>query len=270
MADMEVMFLWGTYAALGLFAGLAAGLLGIGGGLVIVPVLAALFAWQGFPAAIIIPLALGTSLATIVFTSVSSLRAHHRRGAVRWPLVAQLSAGIIAGGWMSGFLAHWMGGPAMARLFGAFELLVAAHMVFGRPPVPHRSAPGAGRNLVAGAVIGVVSALLGIGGGTLTVPWLVWHRVAIREAVGTAAACGLPIALTGAAGFLLAGRGVNDLPPASSGFIYWPAVAAVSVTSVFAAPLGARLAHSLPQQRLKQIFALVLATLGIWMISRVG
>lgn len=265
---MDVMFLYGGYAALGLFAGLAAGLLGIGGGLVIVPVLAALFAWQGFSAAVIMPLALGTSLATIVFTSLSSLRAHHRRGVVRWPLVAQLSGGIIAGGWMSGFLAHWLGGPAMARLFGVFELLVAAHMLFGRPPAAHRSAPGPARNLVAGAVIGVVSALLGIGGGTLTVPWLVWHRLAIREAVGTAAACGLPIALVGAAGFLLAGRSVDGLPPASSGFIYWPAVAAVSITSVLAAPLGAHLAHSIPQQRLRQIFALVLATLGAWMISR--
>ena len=267
MAGMDVISLWGSYAALGLFAGLLAGLMGIGGGLVIVPVLAGLFAMQGFSDSVIMPLALGTSLATIVFTSLSSLRAHHRHGAVRWSLMAQLSVGIVAGGWLSGFVARWLGGPLLAVLFGLFELLVAAHLMFGKAPSAHRGAPGRGRNLLAGSIIGVVSALLGIGGGTLTVPWLVWHRVAMREAVGTAAACGLPIALVGASGFVLAGNGVNGLPEGSSGFVYWPAVAAISITSVLAAPLGARLAHSMPQHRLKQAFALMLVALGVWMMS---
>ena len=266
---MEMICLWGSYAGLGLFAGLAAGLLGIGGGLVIVPVLAGLFAAQGFPGAVIMPLALGTSLATIVFTSVSSLRAHHRRGAVRWALMMQLSLGIVAGGWLGGFFARWLGGPRLALLFGIFELVIAAHMLFGRAPSAHRRGPGRGRNLLAGLLIGVVSALLGIGGGTLTVPWLVWHRVAMREAVGTAAACGLPIALVGASGFVLAGRGVEGLPGGSSGFVYWPAVAAISLASVLAAPLGARFAHSMPQQHLKRVFALVLGVLGAWMIAGV-
>ncbi len=265
---MDVFYLWTSYAVLGLFAGIAAGLLGIGGGLLIVPVLAGLFATQGYPEAIVMPLALGTSLATIVFTSLSSLLAHHRRGAVRWPLMGQLSAGIVAGGWLGGYLARWLGGPALAIVFGVFELLVAAHMLFGRAPAAHRGPPGPGRNLPAGTVIGIVSALLGIGGGTLTVPWLVWHRVAIREAVGTASACGLPIALVGALGYILAGQGMESLPGGSTGFVHWPAVAAISLTSVLAAPSGARLAHSMPQQRLKQVFALLLAGLGVWMVLR--
>lgn len=265
---MDVFHLWTSYAALGLFAGLAAGLLGIGGGLLIVPVLAGLFAAQGFPETLVMPLALGTSLATIAFTSLSSLLAHHRRGAVRWSLMGQLSAGIIAGGWLGGYLARWLGGPVLAMVFGVFELLVAAQMLFGRTPAAHRATPGPGRNVTAGMLIGVMSALLGIGGGTLTVPWLVWHRVTIREAVGTASACGLPIALTGTLGYILAGQGINGLPDGSTGFVHWPAVAAISLTSVLAAPSGARLAHSLPQQRLKQIFALLLAGLGMWMILR--
>ncbi len=263
---MDVFFLWGSYAALGLFAGLAAGLLGIGGGLIIVPVLAWLFGAQGFPDAVIMPMALGTSLATIVFTSISSLRAHHHRGAVRWTLMRQLSAGIVAGSWMGGYLARWLGGPVLAILFGVFELLVAGHMLFGRAPAARRRTPGPVHNLTAGTVIGIVSALMGIGGGTLTVPWLVWHRVTIREAVGTAAACGLPIALVGALGYMLAGNGAEGLPKGSSGFVYWPAVAAISLASVLAAPIGASLAHSMPQQRLKLIFALLLAGLGIWMV----
>jgi uncharacterized membrane protein YfcA len=267
MAGMDVMYLLGAYAALGLFAGLLAGLLGVGGGLVIVPVLAGLFAMQGFADTVIMPLALGTSLATIAFTSLSSLRAHHRRGAVRWPLMVQLSVGIAAGGWLGGFVARWLGGPLLALLVGVFELLVAAHLLFGKAPLAHRSEPGRSHNLVAGSIIGLVSALLGIGGGTLTVPWLVWHGVAMREAVGTAAACGLPIAVVGAFGFVLAGAAVSGLPQGSSGFVYWPAVAAISITSVLAAPLGARMAHSMPQHRLKQAFALMIGVLGVWMGS---
>jgi len=141
-------------------------------------------------------------------------------------------------------------------------------MAVGRQPAPHRITPGRFRNGVAGVVIGAVSALLGIGGGTLTVPWLVWHNVAMRQAVATSAACGLPIALAGALGFVLAGRDRPDLPPGSTGFVYWPAVAAISVASVLSAPLGARLAHRLNPARLKKLFAVFIAMLGLSMIVR--
>jgi len=265
---MEILTLSTAYALLGLFAGVVAGLLGVGGGLIVVPILATLFTSQGFASQHLMQLAVGTSLATLVFTSLSSMWAHHRRGAVNWRLMRQLSGGIVLGGWLGAVLAVWLGGLLLAGLFGIFELLVAAHMVFGRSPAPHRSGPGRLRNLIAGVLIGAVSALLGIGGGTLTVPWLTWHNLDIRAAVGTSAACGLPIALVGSTGFMVAGWGQAGLPAASNGYVYWPAVAGISIASVGSAPLGARLAHYLDQRKLKRVFAGFLACLGVLMIVR--
>ena len=257
-----------SYALLGLFAGVVAGLLGVGGGLIIVPILTALFAAQGFTAQHIMQLAVGTSLMTIVFTSLSSMRAHHRRGAMNWPVMMQLSSGIVLGAWLGGVLSVWMGGLVLAVVFGLFELAVAGHMAYGRPPAVHRKTPGAIRNALAGTGIGALSALLGIGGGTLTVPWLVWHNIDIRQAVGTSAACGLPIALVGALGFVAVGWGQTGLPAGSTGFIYWPAVLGISILSIIGAPLGAWLAHRLERRRLKRLFALFLALLGIWMVVK--
>ena len=265
---MEIVYLWTAYALLGLFAGAMAGLLGVGGGLIIVPLLAALFNNQGFATQHLMQLAVGTSLATIVFTSLSSAWAHHRRRAVSWPVMRQLSMGIVIGGWLGGVLAVWLGGLLLAALFGLFELLVAAQMAFGRPPSAHRTRPGRLRNLVSGVLIGAVSTLFGIGGGTLTVPYLVWHNIDMRHAVGTSAACGIPIALVGTLGFAAVGWGREDLPAASSGYVYWPAVLAVSVTSILGAPVGAWLAHRLPRQRLKRLFAGFVAVLGLYMIGK--
>jgi hypothetical protein len=265
---MEIFYLWVAYALLGVFAGTLAGLLGVGGGLIIVPILAVLFALQGFASEYLMQIAVGTSLATIIFTSLSSMRAHHQHGAVDWPIVLQLSLGILLGGWLGGVLALWIGGLVLAGLFGLFELAVAAQMGFGRQPAAHRNPPGWMRNTVAGVVIGALSALLGIGGGTLTVPWLVWHNIEVRNAVGTSAACGLPIALIGALGFIAVGLGRADLPAGSTGFVYWPAVIAISIASVLSAPLGARLAHRLNQARLKKVFASFLAVLGLLMLGK--
>jgi uncharacterized membrane protein YfcA len=244
-----------------------AGLLGVGGGLIIVPVLTWLFTLQGFAAEHIVQLAVGSSLATIVFTSLSSAWAHARRGAVRWPLAGQLAVGIIMGAWLGGFLAIGLGGVRLALVFGVFEISVAAYMLLGRPPAPHRTAPGPLRNAAAGGFIGGLSALLGIGGGTMTVPWLVWHNVGMRHAVATSAACGLPIAAVGALGFVLAGWDL-DLPAGSTGFLFWPAVVAVSLASITGAPIGAGLAHRVDQLKLKRIFALFLMFLGSLMIAK--
>jgi uncharacterized protein len=267
MPLMNIFLLLAACLLLGGFAGVMAGLLGVGGGLVIVPVLAALYHLQGFDSAHIMQLAVGTSLATIVFTALSSTRAHHRRGAVHWPVTLQLTLGILAGGWLGGVTAVWLGGAVLTAVFGGFELLVAAQMIFGRPPAVHRRAPGALRNAAAGAAIGAFSALLGIGGGTLTVPWLVWHNLDMRRAVATSAACGLPIALVGALGFVVAGWGQQALPAGSTGYIYWPAAAAISAASIFSAPFGAGLAHRLQQRRLKKIFAGFLCCLGLLMLT---
>ncbi len=265
---MNIVALSIAYLLLGCFAGATAGLLGVGGGLIVVPILAGLYHLQDFAPQHVVQLAVGTSLATIVFTSLSSAWAHHRRGAVNWPVMRQLSLGIVAGGWLGGVLADWLGGLVLAGLFGVFELLVAAQMAFGRRPAAHRSAPGVVRNSVAGAVIGAVSALLGIGGGTLTVPWLVWHNLGMRQAVATSAACGLPIAMVGALGFVLVGLGQNRLPVGSTGYVYWPAVALISLASVLSAPQGARLAHRIDPVRLQKVFAVFLACLGLVMLSR--
>jgi hypothetical protein len=244
-----------------------AGLLGIGGGLVIVPALAWLFTVQGFAADSLMHYAVGTSLATIVPTSISSLLAHHRRGSVHWAAVRYLTPGILVGALAGAWLAGYISSPGLGGLFGVFEILVALHLLAGTEPAPHRTLPDAGVMTLAGAVIGGVSALLGIGGGTLTVPFLLWNRVDIRHAVGTAAACGLPIALAGAAGFAAAGLHAAAQPGVNTGFLYWPAVAGIVLTSMLLAPLGARLAHRLPRTVLRRVFALLLALIGAKMLS---
>ena len=260
---MEIL----AYLLTGAVAGLMAGLLGIGGGLVIVPALALLFTSQEFAAATLMHYAVGTSLATIIPTSVSSLLAHHRRGSVHWPAVRGLTPGILVGALAGAWLAQQLSSAWLGVLFGVFEVLVALQLLAGARPAAHRALPGIAGMSVAGGLIGGLSALLGNGGGTLTVPFLLWHRGDIRIAVGTAAACGLPIAVAGAAGFAVAGMPAGVSPGFSSGFIYWPAVAGVTLTSVLLAPMGARLAHYLPRQALQRTFAILLLLVGLKMIA---
>jgi len=254
------------YLALGAFAGVMAGLLGVGGGLIIVPALAWIFHLQGVAETVIMHLAIGTSLATIVATSISSVRAHHRLGAVLWPVFWRLTPGIVAGAWLGAAIADALPSAALQVVFGVFVLLVAAQIGFGAKPAPHRTLPGAAGMLAAGGVIGLVSAIVGIGGGSLTVPWLTWCNTSIRNAVATSAACGLPIALAGAAAFIVTGWGEAKLPAWSLGYIYGPAMAGVAVASMLFAPLGARLAHTLPTIALKRVFAGFLAIVGVKML----
>jgi len=253
---------WLIYLTLGAFAGVLAGMLGVGGGLVIVPVLAWVFLGLDFDAGVIMHLAVGTSLATIVFTSISSVRAHHRRGAVQWVAVWQLLPGIVFGVFLGALLAEQLPTPALRTVFGIFELLVAAQMAFSLLPEAHRALPGRVGMGAAGTVIGGVSAIVGIGGGTLTVPFLLWCGVAMRQAVATSAACGLPIAVAGAVAFVWTGSGNTALPPQAVGYVYLPALLGVAVSSILFAPAGAWLAHSLPITVLKRFFAVFLALLG--------
>lgn len=253
-----------AFLLLGAFAGILAGLLGVGGGLVIVPVLAFIFTDRGFEG--VMHLAVGTSLATIVFTSLSSVRAHHRRGAVRWDLFARLTPGIVVGALAGAAVADLMPGDRLRVLFGVFELLVAAQMALSVRPSAQRQLPGPAGMAAAGGAIGSVSAIVGIGGGTLTVPFLSWCNVPMRQAVATSAACGLPIAVAGAAGFIWTGWGEANLPEYTLGYLYLPALAGVVTASVLSAPVGARLAHSLPSASLKRFFALFLAILGLRML----
>lgn len=253
------------YLVLGAFAGTLAGLLGVGGGLVIVPALVTLFHINGMPESVVVHTAIGTSLATIVVTSVSSVYAHHRHGAVLWTVFRRLTPGIVIGALIGAVVADALSGTALRRVFGIFELLVAAQMAFGRQPAAHRTLPGNLGLSLAGTAIGSVSAIMGIGGGTLTLPFLTWCNIQLRNAIATSAACGLPIAFAGTAGFMLTGWHATAIPYAT-GFVYWPAFAGIAVTAVLFAPLGARLAHALPVAIVKKFFALFLAALGVRML----
>lgn len=256
-----------VYLTLGAVAGLLAGLFGVGGGLIIVPVLAWVFIGQGMEVGVIMHLAIGTSLASIWLTSIMSIRAHHRRGAVNWPLVGRLVVGIVLGAFVGALIADQLPTPVLKRVFGVFELLVAVQMLLVSRYQAHFDLPGRAGLTLAGGVIGTLSAIIGIGGGTLTVPFLVWCRVPMLQAVATSAACGLPIAIAGALGFILTGWGVPGLPAWSTGYLYWPAWLGIVLASSVTAGLGARLAHHLPAARLRQLFALLLMGLGLKMLA---
>jgi uncharacterized membrane protein YfcA len=251
------------YLLLGSAAGTLAGLLGVGGGLIIVPALLWVFRANGFDEAVVAHLAVGTSLATIVPTSLSSIRAHHRRGAVLWPVVARLAPGIVVGALVGALIADHLATLWLQRVVGVFALAVSVQMIRGGRAQPHRGLPGGVGLAAVGAGIGTLSGLVGIGGGSLTAPFLTWCSVDIRRAVATSAACGFPIAVAGAAGFAAVGWGQAALPPGSTGYLYWPALAGVAAASVLTAPLGARLAHSLPVVVLRRVFAAVLALVGL-------
>ncbi len=261
------MTFWLLYLATGAFAGVLAGLLGVGGGLIIVPLLSFIFTAQHLPAPFILHLALGTSLASIMFTSVSSLRAHHSRGAVNWQVVKGISIGILTGTFCGSWVAAQLSTGFLRAFFVAFLYYVALQMLLNIRPKPSRQVPGSGGLFGVGNVIGGVSSLVGIGGGSLSVPFLVWCNLSMHNAVGTSAAIGFPIAVAGAVGYTLNGLAVPDLPSGSLGFVYLPALAGIALASICTAPLGARLAHSLPVTRLKKAFALLLLLMGTKMLA---
>ena len=254
------------YLLLGLFTGVIAGLLGVGGGLIIVPVLVMIFQQQHISQDIMVHLAVGTSLATIVLTSISSVRAHHAHGAVMWPVFWQLTPGIVLGALLGAVVAELMSSSFLRIFFALFEFAVAIQMGLDIRPNPSRSLPGRIMFTLVGNIIGMLSAIVGIGGGSLTVPFLVWCNVTMQRAVATSSACGLPIAIAGAVGFMLTGWQNQALPENSFGFVYWPAFLGIILTSVLTAPLGARLAHRLPARALKKVFAIFIAILGVRML----
>jgi uncharacterized membrane protein YfcA len=249
------------YAVLGAVAGFFAGLLGVGGGAIMVPVLALMFAAQGFPEAHLMHLALGTSMAAIIFTSISSLRAHHGHGAVRWPIVRIIAPGILVGTFAGAQLASIVPTRPLAIFFTLFMSYVAFQMLANIKPKPSRQLPGTFGMFVVGSGIGAVSALVAIGGGSLSVPFMTWCNVKMHEAIGTSAAIGFPIAVAGTLGYLVGGWGAGGLPVWSFGYVYLPALAACVVVSMLTAPLGAKAAHNLPVATLKKIFAGVILLL---------
>lgn len=255
------------YAAIGAAAGLLAGLLGVGGGLIIVAALAWLLPLRGFPPDHVMHVALATSLASIILTSISSTRAHWKRGSVLWPSVKALAPGLVLGGLGGAQLASHLPSSALRIFVAGYCLIAAAQLRFGqvRQGRAETDAPPRGRLLFgAGIAIGVLAALVGIGGGSMTVPLLVWLGVAPVRAVGTSAACGFAIAVASALGFVYGGHAVAaDLPPGSVGFVYLPAVAGIALASILVAPQGVRLAHALSGAALKQVFAAFLVLMGL-------
>lgn len=256
------------YLALGAVAGVVAGLFGIGGGLLIVPVLIFSFAAQGMSPEVLTHAAVATSLATIVVTSISSVRAHHQRGAVRWELFKPLSLGILLGAFVGVKVAGLMPGETLQMVFGVFALAVAVQMAFGLKPSAGSGEPSSAVLATGGSAIGLLSAIFGIGGGTLTVPFLSWKRVQMQQAVATSAACGLPIALVGALTNVWEGWGHPATSEWSLGYVYLPAFVGIVITSSLFAKQGAKLAHSLPAPVLKRVFAVFLLCVGTYLIGK--
>ncbi|NMG65482.1 TSUP family transporter [Azoarcus indigens] len=263
---MEFDLWWLSYPLLGAVVGFFAGLLGVGGGGITVPILTSLFVAQGFPHEQVVHLALGTSMAAIVMTSISSMRAHHGHGAVRWDVVRNITPAVLVGTFGGTFVASAVDTVPLAIFFALFMSYVAVQMLLNVKPKPSRSLPGAVGMSVAGLGIGGVSALVAIGGGSLSVPFLTWCNVKVHNAIGTSAAIGLPIAVAGAVGYLVNGWSVEGLPRYSAGFVYLPALVLITAVSTFTAPVGARLAHTLPVATLKKVFAGVIVLLIVKML----
>lgn len=257
-----------AYLAAGAFSGLLAGIFGVGGGLIMVPILALLLANKGVSPEMTMHIAIGTSLAVVAMTSLSSTRAHHARGGVRWDLFKSFAPGLALGAVVGAIIADHLDGGSLEAIVGIGALGVALNMLIGKPP--KAAAGGSGPRRIelfgVGSLIGTASSLIGIGGGSLTVPYLSLRGVEMRQAVGTSAAGGVPIAWAGALGFMVMGFGVPGLPPGQLGYISIAGFLSLATVSVLTAPLGARLAHQLPPTVLKRAFAVLLIVVGATMI----
>jgi uncharacterized membrane protein YfcA len=257
---------WLAYLGIGALVGFAAGLLGIGGGVVMVPLLVFVLTPSGINPDQVLHVALGTGLAAMVFTSASSMRAHHAHGAVDWKIARAMSPGMLVGSFGAALIAGLIPTRPLAVMFTALVFYAATQILLDLRPRTTRELPGAAGLFGAGALIGGVSSLMAAGGAFLSIPFLAWCNVPIRRAIGTAAANGLPIAVAGTAGYIVNGVHAEGLPAPSVGYVYLPALALIVSTSMFAAPVGARLAHRLPVKRLRTIFAFLLYGFAIKML----
>ena len=269
------------FLIIGALAGFAAGLFGVGGGTIIVPLLFIVFTQMDYPADVIMHLALGTSLATIIVTSISSLMAHNKKGAVMWPVFKNLAPGLAIGCFLGAGIAGQISGLYLQLIVGVFLLWVAYKMFMGGRKTVDSNATNAGdtsnantalpskpKQLAAGGIIGIASAIFGIGGGSLTVPYLTRYGVVMQKAVGTSAACGLPIAIAGALGFMIFGMQEDINVPNTIGFVHIYAFLGISIMSFFTAKLGAKVAHILSPELLKKCFAILLTVVGCYFLYK--
>lgn len=259
---------WWTYLALGAFVGFFSGLLGIGGGSATVPVLAFVFAAKGFAPSHVVHIALGTGIASILFTSAASVRSHHLRKAVNWNVLRVMTPGVITGTFAGALLAGFLDARLLSIAFTVLIFYFASQMLRPHTPRPSRTLPGAPVMTGFGALIGFISSLSATGGASIVVPFLVKRNIAIHEAIGTAAAVGWPLAAAGTAGYVIGGLHTPGLPQYSLGYVYLPAVVLVALASVLTAPVGAAVAHRTPGKTLRKVFALVLFTLATTMLIK--
>ncbi len=266
---MPELWLILSYLALGLFVGFFAGLLGVGGGAIMVPVLTSLFLAQNFPHEHVVHIALASSMAAIIFTSISSVWSQHKRQAVIWPIVFKITPGIVVGAFVMAYFVTYIPTKPLAIVFAVFMALISVQMILNKKPKPSRQLPSMLGMSVVGSVIGSLSALIAIGGGSLTVPFLTWCNVPMKKAIASSSGVGFFIAITAGVGYFMGGKDQAGLPEFSSGYIYWPAVLLISIVSVFIAPFGVKMAHKLPVSMLKKVFALLMMGLSIKMLMTI-
>lgn len=255
-------------ALMGACAGFLAGLLGIGGGMIMVPFMTIILEAKGFPAEYVVKMAVATSLATICFTSLSSVRSHHQHGAVLWPVARVLAPGILVGALIGAQIAAALPTRVLGLVFSLFIAYSATQMILDRKPKPSRTLPGGWGMFGMGNVIGLLSSVVGAGGAFVSVPFMTWCNVKIHQAVATSAALGFPIALAGTLGYIWAGRGLPDMPPGAFGYLYLPGLLVIATTSILTAPLGARTAHRMDIRPLKRAFGVVLYLLAAYFLMR--
>jgi len=258
-----------AYCATGTIVGILAGLFGIGGSMIIIPMLVYVFTLQNIPNELTMHLALATSMATIIFSSISSFMAHHRRGAVNWLIVRRISFGIVVGTFAGSCFVSSLSTLSLKIFFIIFLYFVTIQMLLNKRPDGQHNFPGRLGIFCVGNGIGILSSFVGIGGGTMSVPFMLSCKTPLHQAIGTSSAIGLPIALAGTTGYIFNGWNIANLPSYSLGYVYLPALFGVSLMSVMTAPIGVKLAHRLPGSRLKQIFSILLlfiATKMLWTV----
>jgi uncharacterized protein len=265
----QIMEWYIAYLVLGAIAGFLAGLFGVGGGLVLVPVLLLMFDAQQFYAEHIMHLALGTSMATILFTSIASMRKHHQHGAVNWQVVRRITPGILFGTAIGAATASAIPAKGLGIFFALFVYFAAAQILIDKRPHASRQLPGMAGMTLTGTITGWLSSLVSIGGGTIIVPFLLWCNVPIRNAIGTAAAIGFPIAVGGTIGYIAVGSHIGTLPEPHMGYVYLPALLWVALASVVTAPLGAKAAHRMKVELLRKLFAMLLIVLATKLLFKV-
>lgn len=265
---------WFIYIGIGLLAGFLAGLFGIGGGLIIIPLLSYAFFIQGFNTDLIMHIAIATSLAVIFFTSISAVIAQSHYSAVNWGVFIWMASGMILGSFFGAIFASYLSGHFLQIAIGAFSLTIAFQLILSTFLRKQKTESSDTRQLpgiifsLGGIVIGAASSIFGIGGGSLTVPYLNWCRVPIKVAIGTSSACALPISFASTLGYFLISWGLPGLPSGSLGYIYLPALIPIAICSMFFAHFGVKLSHALSPVILKRIFALLLIAIGLTFILR--